>query len=214
MAQQLLDGANVGAGLEQVGCEAMAQRVGRGPSADPCSGHGVFHGALNGPLENVVPSLFAGVWVDVITLGGKHILPGPFDAGLGVLAGQCAWQVDAGVVRGQVDVVPPAALIQQVGQRLDQAVGQHGHAVLVALAAAHDDAPAFQVQVFDSQAQALHQPQAGTVQQVQHQAGRAAGGRKNGGGFGGRQHFRQPPRLFRPHDVVDPPDLNAEHRLV
>ena len=49
-------------------------------------------------------------------------------------------------------------------------VGQHRGAILVALAAPHEDLVAAEVDVLDAQAAALEQAQAGAVEQGRHQA--------------------------------------------
>ena len=60
-------------------------------------------------------------------------------------------------------------LAQVFVKRRDQAVGQDGHAVLSTVAVADGDGAVGEIQVFDPQAQAFHQPQARAIQQSGHQ---------------------------------------------
>jgi hypothetical protein len=97
--------------------------------------------------------------------------------------------------------------------------GQHHHAVLRALAFAHDDGALLELEVLDAQAQRLEQPHARAVEQLPDQspagpwrgcACRAA----SSGHLVGRQHHRQPAVLARAADLAHPGQLKAQHLLV
>lgn len=69
MAEQFLHGANVAAGLQQVGGETVAQRMRRGRLGDTGLLHGAFEGALEGLRIDVVAPDDATAWI-----GGEAIL--------------------------------------------------------------------------------------------------------------------------------------------
>jgi hypothetical protein len=58
-------------------------------------------------------------------------------------------------------------------ERLDGRCRKHRHAILPALAVAHEDLPILEVDVFDAKLQALAQPEAGAIKQARHQPLRA-----------------------------------------
>ena len=94
MAEEFLDGANVLAGLEEVGGEGVAEGV-AGDSFGEVEG---FCGGADGALEDgfveVVAAGLAGGLVEVGSCRGEGPLPGPFFSGIGVLAGEGAGEFD------------------------------------------------------------------------------------------------------------------------
>ncbi len=102
------------------------------------------------------------------TVGGKDVLPGKLFISVRIFAPQDR-------------ASPPSHTLCQVAgvkflhksilriQWSDQAGGQHRQAVLFALAFPNDHLGLIKVNVFYPQAQAMHQAQAATVEQVRHQ---------------------------------------------
>ena len=120
MAEELLHGTDVAAGLEQVGGERVPQSMARGALRDPGAPHGVHDGALQRGLVEVVPPPLTGLPVDIDTGGGENPLPGSLAAGVGVLPGQCPRQLDPARTMLEVTVVLPLDDFQMRGQ-----VGNH-----------------------------------------------------------------------------------------
>jgi len=94
--------------------------------------------------------------------------------------------------------------------RLD-APRQHRHAVLGALAVAHDNLVSREVDILDPQPDAFHDPQARAVEQTTKQAVRAAESAEHPRHFGARQHHRQAPRRLRQGNTGKPGQLGSEH---
>ena len=94
VAEELLDGADVFAVLEQVGRKRVAQGVAADLLGDPGGLDGELHGALSGGLVEVVASPMAGFGIDVGSLRGEDPLPAPLAAREGVFAVDGVWELD------------------------------------------------------------------------------------------------------------------------
>ena len=77
MAEQLLQRAQVGAAAEQMGGEAVAQRMGSHPFADACHRQSSANTVADEALIKVVPTPRAGNRIGGDALRGKDILPNP-----------------------------------------------------------------------------------------------------------------------------------------
>ena len=75
MAEEILDGADVGAALEEAGCEGVAQRVTGGEFGDIGLADGVFELALHGGFMEVMTSDPPGVGMGAESGRGKDVLP-------------------------------------------------------------------------------------------------------------------------------------------
>jgi hypothetical protein len=95
MPQQLLDGLDVVAGLEQVRRKGVPQRMTRRWTGDPCLPRRLFDRPLQDGFVQVMPPPLAGLRVDVEPSGRKHPLPGPFTRSVGVLHPKRPRQGDA-----------------------------------------------------------------------------------------------------------------------
>ncbi len=91
---------------------------------------------------------------------------------------------------------------------------QHGHAVLRALAVAHDDLAACEFNVLHSQANAFHDAHARAVQQPADQAVRAGKAIEHAGDFVAREDDRKVRRRLRELDAFQPGQLDGEDFLV
>jgi hypothetical protein len=78
VAEQFLDGADIGAALEEVGGEAVAEGVAARVLGEACSADGSGNGALNDGLVDVVPIAMARRGFDVGPAGGEQPLPCEF----------------------------------------------------------------------------------------------------------------------------------------
>ena len=105
VAQQLLDGSDVVAALQQVGGEGVAERVTGCRFGDARPANGFFHLALYDGGVQVVTATGAGVLGNVEAAGGKDPLPGPLGRGLAVLSLEGVGQLDASVSFGKVTLM-------------------------------------------------------------------------------------------------------------
>ena len=135
---RILDGADVVASFEQVGGEAVAERMGGDGFCDPGGLRRRAHGLLYGTFVDMIAIEYIVVcaWVFGERTGGEDELPGPFAGGIGVFAGQCIREGCAAVAAGQVTIVL-GFHGDEVGIELGDAAGRkHRDAIFVALAGA------------------------------------------------------------------------------
>jgi hypothetical protein len=100
---------------------------------------------------------------------------------------------------------------QVAAQRVGNASGQHGDAILRPLAITDRDLTACEVDVLDPQPAALEEAQPATVHQGSHQPGRAAKTTENGGHLGPREDLRNTHGPFGPDHVIEPLELALQH---
>src|SRR5690606_22704049 len=210
VAQQLLDGANVVALLQQVGGEGMAQGVAGRRLGDPRAAHGRLHRPLQEALVVVVPTHDPAARVGAAPARREHVLPAPLAPGTDVLALQCARQPHLAEARRQVALVDALRLAQLCAQRIAQARGQHRAAVLPTLPLAYGELAPAEVHVLDPQAHALHQPHAGAIQQAGHQPMDAVELVEQRLHLIAGQHHGQALRPLGPADLLHPRQLQAE----
>lgn len=184
VSEEFLHGADVVVGLQEVGGEGVPKGVatdGLGDSGEPGGG---ANGFLQAAFVGVVAvelglilrlSCTAGRWgccgagVGGEVFGGENILPGPFAGGVGVFLGKRIGQVDGAVSVFEVLLVDLLDAGEVFAQGWEEAIGEHGEAVFFAFAFANDDAALFEIQVFDAQAQAFDDAQAGAVEDFCHE---------------------------------------------
>jgi hypothetical protein len=105
VAQQLLDGADVVAGFEQMGGERVPQRVTPCVLRDTRATDRLLHGALNDRGVHVMAALLARDLIDPTHLLREHPLPAPLGGRVGALARQGVGHDHATPPRGQIPVV-------------------------------------------------------------------------------------------------------------
>jgi len=145
---------------------------------------------------------------------GKHPLPAPAAGRVAVLQRQRVGQPHRAEAGGQVRLVQRAGVGQLLLQRLHQVLRQHSDPIFAALAVAHQEFAASELDVLDPQAQALQQPHAGTVQQRGDQAHGAAQWLQQHAQLAGHQHQRQPPLVFGHHDLVQSGQFHPQHLAI
>lgn len=145
---------------------------------------------------------------------GKHPLPGPGPAGPRILQRQRVRQQHPPQPVGQILFVQRARPRKLRLQRCDQVLRQHRHPVLAALALAHDQLAARELQVLHAQAQRLQQPHDDAVHQRRHQTRRARHVQQQAAHLARRQHHRQPARRSRLHHLVEPGQIDAQHMAI
>ena len=166
VAEELLDGANVGAVLEEVRGERVAEGVAGGVLVDPSVVGRTFDGPLDGGVGSVVAAGDVAPRVVGELGGGEDVLPAPFGGGVWILFGQGVGEVDAAYVVGAVFFELDLDLAEMALERVVEAIGEHGGAVLAAFAVAHDDASAAKVQAFDAEAEGFGEAEAAAIKKV------------------------------------------------
>ena len=124
VAQELLDGADVVAVLEQVGGEAVAKRVWGDGLGDVGSSGGLAHGPLDQGLVDMVATGLAGSGVAVVAGGGEYPLPPPLGGSAGIFRPQGIRQGDPAGAFEQVDAMDLADYVQVAAQRAGRRSGE------------------------------------------------------------------------------------------
>ena len=221
MAEQLLHGADVVARLQQVRGKGVAQRVRRGGLLDAGLAQCELEGTLEVALQQVVAPPQAGARIDGGHRLRKDPLPGPGVGSARVLARQRIGHVHARQAFGAVGLPHLLRVRQLIMQGLLQRSRQHHDTVFAALAFAHDDGAAVEIDVLDTQAQTFQQPHPGAIEQAADDAMRVAAEPslvvepvQQQPHLLQREHGRQAPVLARPADFGHPGQLLAEDLLI
>ena len=85
MAEELLDGADVGSAFEEMGGEGVPEGVAGGGFGDAGDADGLLDCSLENRLMKMMAAGVAGVPIDVETRCGEDPLPGPFGGSTWVL---------------------------------------------------------------------------------------------------------------------------------
>lgn len=97
-------------------------------------------------------------------------MPEPVAVGIGIFAFQSIGQITRAVASGQVLFMQAFDPLQVFLERGDEAIREHGDPIFFPFAIADSDRLVCNVNVFHPQPDAFHQAQAGTVEQLGHQA--------------------------------------------
>ena len=221
-----MHGADVGAGLQQVGGEGMAQGVDRRGLGDAGFRDGGVQVALQALLVQVVATLLAvAAAADTVAVAAAWIAaqgrrreepePGEAFGGARVLGGERVRQMHAGAARVAVGLPDRVRGAQLRAQGTVERARQHDDAVLAALAVAHHDHLADEVDVFHAQAHAFEQAHAGAVEQAPEQARDAvAHAREQRLHLDVREHDGDALLRHRPAEFAQPRHVDAEHFAV
>ena len=115
MTEELLQGADVGAVLEQVRGEGMSKGVTARPLGDSRGEHGLTDGLLHYGFVEVMAPLLAALALDVATGRRKHPLPGPVAAGGGELPRERSGKLDPTGTLGEIALVLVARAVELRG---------------------------------------------------------------------------------------------------
>jgi hypothetical protein len=157
VAEELLDGADVVASLEEVGGKGVAEGVAANALGELGGDGGLANGALEDGFVEVVATAFVGGWVEVDACGGEEPLPGPFARRAGVFDAEGVWDFDVAGAAAEVGLVLVADALEVGSQWADQGEWERREAVFLALAVAHADFSSFEVEVFDAESGAFEQ---------------------------------------------------------
>lgn len=165
--------------------------VAEGVTVDAFRNFGLARGGGDGFLEGIFVAVMAAgdAGARILREGGRgeDPLPGPLTFGGGVFAGVGFGEIDLAVSGGEILGVEGADLREMGVQAGTQAVREHGEAIFVSFATADDDLPSVEVNIFDPESDAFHEPQSAAVEEFCHQSVNAAHGGENGVRFRGRE---------------------------
>jgi hypothetical protein len=212
---KFLHGADVVAGLQQVGGERVAQGVWRGQGRlDARTPHRALEGALERLVVQVMPPLEAAARVERQGLLREDPEPAPGRTRARELARQCIGHLHARHPGRAIGRPQQPRTRQMLAQRQHQRARQHERTVLAALAAAHDQGAALEVHVLGAQLQGLGDAHARAVQQLRQQAMDPVELREHARHLVVREDRGQPGLPPRAADGLHPRQIHAEHLLV
>jgi len=225
VAKQFLDGADVVAILKQVGGKGVAKGVTGDAFAYASVSSGIFYGTLQTRRVEVVTAHFAPLAPGLSTLsgtrpsrsgecarvycalgGGEDVLPGKFARRARVFQGEGVGEVDFSEAGFQVFAVKEAGTFDLALKAGDNGVGQQGNTVLFTFAIPNGDGLVFEVEVLYSQADAFHETQSASVEQLSHEPVHAFKLVDDAKGFAGGQDGGQ---AFRSFGVGDEDGVNV-----
>ena len=165
VAEELLDGADVVSGHEQVGGERVAEGVTAGFLGDAGFADRGIDCFSDDRLVQMVATNDAGSRILAVGAGGKDVLPTPVGGGVGVLSVKGLGEVHSAEAVGEVALVDIFHLHEMVLETLTTGFGEEGGSVFVALAVADGDVSEVEVEVLDSESEALEDPHPGAVKE-------------------------------------------------
>jgi hypothetical protein len=151
VAEQLLNGTDVVAALEQVGRKAVAQAVTGGALGESCLTRGMNDGALYRAFMEVMAAAFSGGKMHICARGGEEPLPEPVALRVGILASKGIGHHDAACASGKIALKERAHTCDVLEQRLDQISGQHRAPVFPAFAIAHEQLTTLEIDILDTE---------------------------------------------------------------
>lgn len=171
--EKFLDGADVGATLEEVRREAVSQGMGNRVFQNARPAGRPFESRSEELLRDVMSSDGSGTRIPSQLAGRKKPLPAELVAGIWKLALEGMGQEDtAQPVLDIVGVKPPDGINLSL-EHVAGPLGQDRDAVLVPLSGPHDDVTLVEANVLDSETATFLMTQSGAVHNGEHEPGRA-----------------------------------------
>ena len=171
MPEQLLDGSDIMAVLQEMSREGVPEGMGATTLGDTRLPDRILHNAVEHGLVQVVASALARDPITISTRGGRDPLPGPRVASMRILPEQRGRQLDPARAHGQILVVLRPDIFQPPDEGGLGHSRQHRDPNLVALATTDNDLIGGEVDVLHTEPAALEHPQIGAVEQARHEAG-------------------------------------------
>ena len=139
MAEEGLDGSDVGAVFEEMGCERVSEGVGGDSLGESGAECGSADGSLgSGGMEMMAPEA-SGSGVSRELSRREDPLPAPFDSGAGMLAGEGVGEFDAGGIAIEVESMERSDSLQVEGDGVSECGGEEGDTVAIAFAFSDGD---------------------------------------------------------------------------
>jgi hypothetical protein len=173
VAEEFLDGTDVGTGLEEVGREGMPEGVAAGLLRDAGDEDGLFDRALQDGFVKMMAAVLTRAVVGVEARGGEDPLPEPLAAGAGVFLDERVGERHVAGALGKVSLVLDTDAFEVVGEVAVNEIGEEGDSVFAALAGSDDELVRVEVDVLHPEVGAFEQAQAGAIEQGCHEPGDA-----------------------------------------
>lgn len=169
VSEEFLDGADVLMIFEEMGGEAVPERMRGGGLGDPRGMESGLHRALDHVVSLMMPPDDARARVGGESVCWKDPEPRPLLSGIGVFEFQGVGKIDAGNGLGAIPIKQGASLCELPSQWLDQVFRKKGMAIFPALSIADEDGATFKVEILDTQGQHFREAHAGAVEKTRHE---------------------------------------------
>ena len=211
MPEELLDGSDVVARFEQVGREAVAERVTRSGFRDASRDHRKPESALQDGFVEMMAAKLTACAIAILASCRKEPLPYPLVGRVRILPGEGFGELDVCSARREVRVVERSDAPQVVAKGFAKELRENGDSISVGFASPHDDVASAEVDVLDAKACAFHQTKTGTVEQACHELRDAAHGCEHAAHFLASEHDWEAMRTTRSNEILDPRNAKPEH---
>ncbi len=201
MSEEFLDGSYVVAVLEEVCCEGVAEGVGGDAFFYFCSFCCDTNGFLDGGFVNMMTAGDACFRFGVECWRGKDELPYPLLVGRGIFFIESEGHLNGTKASGQVFLVGGFCLGEVLTYRRNDAVGEHGDAVVAAFSIIDNDAVIFKINILDAEAQTFHEAEAAAVHDLRHEFVLACHVGDDGAHFFYREYVGDAFSFFGPDEV-------------
>ena len=161
----------------------MAEGVRGNSFLDFGSSRGFLDGFLEGGFVDVVALGDACAGVLGKVWGGEEVLPQPVAMGIGIFFFEGVGEIHGAKTFGEVLLVGGLHLEDVPAQGGNEAVGEHGEAVVAAFAVADDDLVVVEIHIFDAHAETFHKAQSAAVEDLGHEFVNAVEAGDNGAGL-------------------------------
>jgi hypothetical protein len=156
--EDVLEGADVGVGIEEMRREAVAQGVTGDALGDGGLFEGFFELSLHGVFEEVIAGEFPGAWMGAKFGGGEKEAPGELKWGIGIFALQGEREVDGGTVVFELFLVLGSEFIEVDFEMGFQGLREGNDAMFAAFGIVDLDGVTVKVQVLDAQTHRFADP--------------------------------------------------------
>lgn len=166
VSQEGLDGADVGAGLEQVSGEGVPHGVTGGMLWDRCLANSRLELALERYLVEVVSGKSTGSRVRAECRGSEEVLPRPLSGGIRPFSQQRFRHVDVTRSTGKILKVFLVCLGEMIPQVILEGFRQGDDAVPAAFPIVDGDGPLSEIEILHAEPEGFHDPQAGAIHEL------------------------------------------------
>ena len=170
VAEQRLNRPDVGARLEQVGREAVVEKMACRALGEPRRASCVVHGLLSRRFVQVVKDLSARRRIGARARGGEESLP---REALGRVWHFCAegmGQVDPTATSRKLLLVPLCYGIELGAQLLTRPSREQGRSIVLSFSAADHDLPSIEVDVLDADRERFEEAKAASIEELADEA--------------------------------------------
>ena len=168
VTEEFLHGANVISALQKMGGKGVAKGVGSDAFIYFCGLCCDSNGFLEGGFMNMMAAGDPCFSFGVKCWRGKNELPYPLFVGGGVFFIESEGHLNRAKTSGQVFLVDGFCLGEVFAHRRNDAVWEHGDAIVSAFSIVDKDAMIFKVNVLDAKAQTFHEAESGAVHNLRH----------------------------------------------